>query len=399
MTTLPIVKLASGKEVSARHRHPWIFSGALAEKPADLANGALVTVAAASGQPLGVGTYSKHSSIAVRLLSFGEAVIDEAWLRGRLRRAAEVRALHGYAPGGATSGYRLVFGEADGLPGLVVDRYEDVLVLQISTAGMDLLKPLIVNALAAEFQPRCIFERSDLAVRKEEQLPDVAGPLQGEDPGLVEFQENGWRFLADVAHGQKTGYFLDQKDLRLAVSSFAAGRKTLNLFSYTGAGSIAALKGGAASVLNVDGSAAALELCPRQAELNGLKTADISSETADVFQYLATKTEPEFDMVLLDPPALIKSRKDAEEGKKAYHFLNRAALRLVRDGGILATSSCSHFLSEEDLLFVLRRASIQAGVELSVLASIRQSADHPRSVYFPENDYLKSFICLVRRTG
>jgi len=397
MTTLPLVKLASGKEVSARHRHPWIFSGALAEKPDDLPNGALVTVAAASGQPLGVGTYSKHSSIAVRLLSFGEAVIDEAWLRSQMRRAAELRAVHGYAPGGATSGYRLVFGEADELPGLVVDRYEDVLVLQTSTAGMELLKPLVVKALDAEFQPRCIFERSDLAVRKEELLPEAIGPLLGMDPGVVEFKENGWRFLADVTAGQKTGFFLDQKDLRLAVSRFAAGRKTLNLFSYTGAGGVAAMKGGATSILNVDSSAPAHEIGSRQAALNDIKAADFTSETADIFQYLATKTEAEFDLVLLDPPALIKSRKDAEEGRKAYHFLNRAALRLVRDGGILATSSCSHFLSEEDLLFVLRRASIQAGVELSVLASVRQSPDHPRSVYFPENDYLKSFICLVRR--
>jgi len=399
MSNLPQVKLASGKEVSARHRHPWIFSGAIAEKPDDLPNGALVTVLAASGQPLGVGTYSKHSSIAVRLLSFGEAAIDGAWLRGKLSRAAELRAVHGYAPGGSTSGYRLVFGEADGLPGLVVDRYEDVLVLQISTAGMDSLKPLVVEALSEEFKPRCIFERSDLGIRREEQLSEAVGPLLGADPGLVEFRENDWRFLADVAGGQKTGFFLDQKDMRRAVSRFAAGRKTLNLFSYTGAGGVAAMKGGAASVLNVDSSGPALELGVKQAALNGIKAAAFTSETADVFQYLAAKTEAEFDLVLLDPPALIKSRKDADEGKKAYHFLNRAALRLVRDGGILATSSCSHFLSEEDLMFVLRRASIQAGVELSVLASVRQSPDHPRSVYFPENDYLKSFICLVRRAG
>ena len=399
MSTLPVVKLGPGKEVSARHRHPWIFSGALAEKPDDLPNGALVTVAAASGQSLGVGTYSRHSSIAVRLLSFGDAVIDEAWLRGRLRRAADLRAVHGYGPGASISGYRLIFGEADGLPGLVVDRSEDVLVLQISTAGMELLKPLIVNALAAEFRPRCIFERSDLAVRREEQLPEANGPLQGDDPGLVEFKENDWLFLADVAHGQKTGFFLDQKDLRRTVSRFAAGRETLNLFSYTGAGGVAAMKGGAVSVLNVDSSEPALALGSRQAESNGIKAADFTSETADVFQYLAAKTEAEFGLVMLDPPALIKSRKDAEEGKKAYHFLNRAALRLVSDGGIFVTSSCSHFLSEEDLMFVLRRASIQAEAELSILASVRQSADHPRSVYFPENDYLKSFVCLVRRPG
>lgn len=396
MSAYPIVTLKRGKEASARHRHPWIFSGAL-EKAEGLEHGALVTVQAADGSPLGVGTYSSRSAIAVRLFAFGEAVIDAAWLAQRFREAEARRQLLGYGLGTSTDGYRVIFGEADGVPGLVVDRFTDVLVVQISTAGLNRLKNDVVESLRQVFAPRAIYERSDLPSRRDEGLPEVCGPLYGEAPELVEFHEYGRHCLASPVGGQKTGFFLDQKDLRQAIGRLARGRRMLNLFSYTGTQAVAALAGGAVSAHNVDVSVAALELVARQAELNNLPTDGLTVEEADVFQWLSEDHAERYDLVAVDPPALIKSAKDAEAGRKAYHFLNRAALRLVEDDGIFVTSSCSHYLTEEDLAFVLRRASIQAGVVLDIMQVVHQAPDHPLSVYFPESSYLKSFICRVRR--
>lgn len=393
----PTLTIKPGREASAEHRHPWLFSGALAGGAKDTTHGDLVRVTDERGRVLGVGTYSAKTAIAVRLFEFGEATIDAAWFAARFQEAEARRVALGYGPGQATDGYRLVFGEADGCPGLVIDRYGEVFVLQISTAGAERLRPAILAALLQVFRPIAVIDRSDLGVRQEEGLPETKGILHGGDPGPVEFRENGWRFLADVLNGQKTGFFLDQKDLRRFLSNFASGRKGLNLFSYTGAGGIAALHGGAASVHNVDSSEAALAGCRRHAELNGFEPDRFTTEDADIFQWLSAKTETAYGLVALDPPALIKSQRDADEGRKAYHFLNRAALRLATDGALFVTSSCSRFLPEEDLAFILRRASVQAGVRLDVLGVVRQSPDHPLSVYFPESAYLKSFVCLVRR--
>lgn len=392
----PIVTLKPGKETTVQFRHPWIFSGALQDK-SEAAHGGLVQVATARGEVLGVGTYNSHSTIAVRMLAYEDAEITQSWFEGRLRVAQQARELLGYGPGTETTGYRVVFGEADGLPGLVVDRYEDVFVFQISTAGMDALREMIIGSIGVVFSPRSIIERSDLAIRSEEGLQPNSGARFGEAVEQVMFKEHGRVSVAEVLHGQKTGFFLDQKDVRCAIQKVAHGREVLNLFSYSGAAGVAAIQGGAQHVHHIDSSDAALQLCMKHAELNQIAGTAFSTENADVFGWLGSQTEPRYDMVIMDPPALIKSQKDLEEGKKAYHFLNRAALRLVRDGGIFVTSSCSHFLSEEDLRFLLRRASVQSGVELHVLSIIHQSPDHPQSVYFPESGYLQSFVCLVHR--
>ncbi|MBI1908279.1 class I SAM-dependent rRNA methyltransferase [Candidatus Uhrbacteria bacterium] len=393
----PTVTIHAEKSANAVFRHPWIFSGAIAEKEPGAVHGSLITLRDPKGRVLGTGTFSATSSIAVRLLDFGEATIDAAWLVSRFREADQRRRLMGYGPGTDTDtdGYRVVFGESDGMPGLVVDRYGDVLVVQIATAGMDALRDAIIVALQDVFAPRAIVERSDLSARKDEKLGDVVQLLAGNDPGLVPFHEHGLAFQADAVRGQKTGFFLDQKDLRQAVRTLAKDRRVLNLFSYSGASGIAAMQGGAVRVHNVDASEPALEGCLSQARLNGIAEDAFTTEQADVFQWLGSQ-EGSYGIVVADPPALIKSAKDAEEGKKAYHFLNRAAIRLVENGGILVTSSCSRFLPEEDFAFILRRASIQAGKRLSILKTIHQSSDHPLSIYFPEAEYLKSFVCEVR---
>lgn len=337
---------------------------------------------------------------------------------------------YGFSANTKTTAYRLIFGESDNIPGLVVDRYEDTFVIQISTLGTDLLRDLIIKALIKVFKPKCIVERSDMPSRKEEGVEPLIKIQYGKlgtdaktltaakissksksrsnienqsqskiptNPPLIEFTENGYKFCADVLRGQKTGFFLDQKDLRKAIAPLSKDKKVLNLFSYSGSFGVIALKNKAKHVTNVDVSEEALALCERNAKLNKIPKTKYSTEKADVFQWLSTRKDPEFDMVIIDPPALIKSNKDKDEGIKAYHFLNRASLRLVKDNGIFVTSSCSHYLTDDDFSLILKKAGIQAGVTLSILAKITQSPDHPISLYFPESEYLKSYICLVSR--
>lgn len=394
----PIVKIKKGRDATVFWEHPWIFSGAIEYTPGELSHGCLVGVEGSDGKILGVGTYSRSSSISVRMIEFADTIIDEAWWLNKVQSADEQRTLLGYGPKTETTGYRVLFGEADGVPGLVVDRYENILVIQISTAGAEQMKPWILSALKKVFKPKAIVERSDLFVRREENLSEFKNVLEGKITKPIEFLENGLSFTADVLNGQKTGFFTDQKNLRLAMEKFVKGRKVLDTFCYSGAAGVYALRGKAKSVSFLDSSADALALCEAHVALNFPKNkTPIETIEEDAFNYIGNSKENRWDMILLDPPGLIKSSKDAEAGKKAYHFLNRAALRALPDKGILVTSSCSHFLSEDDFVFLLRRAAVQAGVKLHILESVRQSPDHPDSLTFPEARYLKSFIALVRK--
>jgi 23S rRNA (cytosine1962-C5)-methyltransferase len=393
----PILTLKAGKEGALGFLHPWVFSGALQAIPRGIDQGGIVRVENQYGQILGTGTYSAHSMIAVRVFDFADCILDQEWFTVRIRRAEKRRCWFDLGVGDPAAGYRVVFGETDGVPGLVVDRYADVLVLQIATAGVEALKEPIVQALIDYFAPRAIIERSDLPVRREEGLEEAVGVLYGEDVDRIEFREGELRFVADVKLGQKTGFFLDQRELRRSSMRYAAGREVLNLFSYTGSFAVATLRAGARSVHNIDGSQSALDLIAAQLKLNQLATSSMTTECTDVFNWLSMHGEPSYDMIIVDPPALIKSHRDVETGSKAYHFLNRAALRLMRADGIFVTSSCSSHYTEDDFAVMLRRASVQAGVTLDILETIRQPADHPISMYFPESLYLKSFICQVRR--
>ncbi len=383
----PVVQLKAGREASVGFRHPWIFSGAIEEVPDGLTAGSFVYIADRNERIIGTGSYEGDANIAVRVFDFSEVTIDEPWILRALEVAHSRRVLLGYGPDTNSTGYRLVFSEADSLPGLVIDRYADVLVLQTSTAGMRTLLPIILVVCKKLFAPQAIVDKSN----------SIGEVLHGTIDGNVEFLEHGMKFAADVIHGQKTGFYLDQKDLRQIVAGYAKDKNILNLFSYTGATSITALLGGAANAHNVDESEVALEQCKIHAEINGLDSASMTYEHADVFSWLNNTKEPAYDMVIVDPPALTKTKKDKEAAAKAYHFLNRAAMRLVNDGGIFVTSSCSHFFTEDDLAFTLRRASVQAGVQLDVLHAVHQAPDHPISLYWPEGLYLKSFICRVRR--
>jgi len=390
----PTIQLKTGKEASVGFRHPWVFSGAIEKIPSDVQHGDLVHVVDRNERVIGTGTYSKTSSIAVRVFEFKETKIDLKWFEQKISEAFDRRKIIILKD---TTAFRVVFGESDGIPGLIIDKYEGVIVFQIATMGMDQLRDEIIEAIKTVFLPQVIVERSDVSVRKEEKLEPITKVHFGKLGGPVFFKENGLLFIADVLEGQKTGFFLDQKDLRKWLIGHAVSGSVLNLFSYSGGTGIAAIKGGADSVHNVDGSAEALALCDEHIKLNKISKTKFTIEKSDVFDFLNTHSDSRYSVVIMDPPALIKSNRDVEEGKKAYHFLNRAAMRLVEDGGLFITSSCSHFLSEEDMAFMLRRASVQAGIQLDILAVIRQSADHPLSVYFPEAAYLKSFVCRVHR--
>lgn len=393
----PTLTIIPGREISITSRHPWIFSGSLEKPSQDIPSGAVVSVTDSGGRIVATGTYSARSLIMVRVFEFGDAVIDKEMVCRRIREADQRRRLLGFGQDNLTTAYRVIFGESDHLPGLTVDRYGDVFVFQLSTAGMDNLRDLVIDGLIEVFDPAVIYERSDLPARVEEGLDLSSGFRRGDGSGTVEFTEHGRRYLANYQSGQKTGFFLDQRDLRQEIYRLASGRKTLDLFSYTGAGGIAAMAGGAEEVAFVDASRGALEICRKQIELNGIDPARADERCSDIFQWLGSRVKPEYDMVLLDPPALIKSRRHAEAGRKGYHFLNRAVMRIINDGGILVTSSCSAFFTEADFAITLRRAAEQAGVELNLLKTIRQSPDHPLSLTFPESFYLKSFICEIRR--
>lgn len=393
----PRIQIKKGRQSSVLTGHPWIFTGALKRPENPVEHGAPVQVIDEAGTVIATGTYSARTSIAVRVFAFSSLEITASWLKARIEEADSRRKLLGFGLGPADTAYRLVFGESDGLPGLVVDRFGEVLVMQIATAGMDRLRPLVLECLVDLFSPVAIYEKSDSPSRTEEGLPPVAACHHGSLPDPVIFQHGGARYVADIVQGQKSGFFLDQRNLRLEIGRLASGRSVADVFSYTGSAGLTALRSGAANVVFVDSSERALDLCRQHAVMNDVSEDRISTEEADVFQWLGSQAEPRYDLMILDPPALIKSRKHIDQGRKGYHFINRAALRLLRDGGILVTSSCSVHFTMEDMRVTLRRAAMQLGVDLHLLMTVGQSEDHPVALNFPESAYLKSFICQVKR--
>lgn len=393
------VILKPKKDTPVRAGHPWIFSEALAEDITDAALGELVEVFSYEGASLGQGTWNGRTSIRVRMLSRdAKERIDAAFFvhRFKLLDAWKKPRL----PAG-TTGYRLVHAEADGLPGLIVDRYADVFVFQLHTAGMERLRETVIEALADAFNPRAIVERSDLDVRRVEGLNDMPhGLRRGELSGPVAFTESGLTFLADVLEGQKTGFFLDQREARMTVGKLAAGKRVLNLFSYTGGFSLHAAKGGASFVMSADVSHAALELGERIFRENGLDPDDekrCAFLEADVFDLLdggPVQGGP-YGLIVCDPPALAKSASHLPQALKAYTSLNASCFGQLGPGGILVTSSCSGRVDPEEFRSLLRIAAGRARRDVRVLDWITQPADHAERLAFPEGRYLKTAILEV----
>ncbi|MEW6594615.1 MAG: class I SAM-dependent methyltransferase [Thermodesulfobacteriota bacterium] len=387
--------LKKGRDKSVRHRHPWIFSGAIAQVEGDPAPGETVAVQAADGTPLGWGAWSPESQITVRLWSTDPAaVIDEKFFRSRL-----IQALASRPP--LTNGdnaQRLVNGEPDGLPGLIVDRYADFLVCQVFSAGTEHWKNAIAGLLQELTGCTGIYERSEAEVRDKEGLPRCCGRLAGaEPPPLIEISEGGFRYQVDIRQGHKTGFYLDQRDNRARVARYCKDAAVLNCFAYSGGFSVAALGSGARDVENIDSSAAALALARQNIALNGFAEERARFTEGDVFRVLRRYVEEgkTFDVVVLDPPKFIESRRHLERASRGYKDINLLAFRLLNPGGILATFSCSGLMDRDLFERTVAYAALDAGREARVLEWLDQAADHPAALHFPEGKYLKGLICRV----
>ncbi|MBI4457736.1 class I SAM-dependent rRNA methyltransferase [Candidatus Uhrbacteria bacterium] len=389
----PLITLKEGRDRTARAGHPWIFSGAIEPAKSELGAAGVVDVQDAAGVFLCRGLFSPSSMMAVRALTARQdEMVNGEFYERRIKTALALR--EQLFPVKHTNAYRLINSEGDFLPGLVVDRYADILVVQISTAGMESQREKIVAALTRVVAPAGIYERSDMGARREEKLGDQVGVLFGEVPDQVEILENGARFMVDVKNGQKTGFYLDQKENRRRLAELTKGKRVLNCFSYTGGFSVAAALAGAAQVTSVDSSRPALELAEGNFKMNGLDPEQHEFIVADMFEFLEDMKngQKKWDVIVLDPPAFVKSRQDITGGLKAYTQINELAMRCLTPGGILATFSCSHHVGLDAFSNMVHIAASRANRAMQILETRFAAADHPVSVHFPEGHYLKGYI-------
>jgi 23S rRNA (cytosine1962-C5)-methyltransferase len=370
--------------------HPWVFSQAFVSIPDGIQPGEPVQLRSEDGSFLALGYFSSYSQITVRLWGYDESEkIDENFFARRIEEAYTLRRQYVEKPG--TNAYRLINGENDLLPGLIVDKYADYLVVQFHTRGIEHWKQDIIAGLEKILKPKGIYERSDVSVRKIEMLEETSGLIFGNVPALITIEENGFTFLVDVRRGQKTGFFLDQRDKRQAFMRYTKGRATLNCFSYTGGFTVYALAGGASTVVNVDTSASALELAQENIKLNGLDIGKCTFICDDVKKYLRDTTET-FNAIVLDPPAFVKDRRKKHEGITGYKTINERALKALSKNGVLVTCSCSAHLTLEEFRYLLSEVGGKLKRPLSILETYAHGIDHPRLLPFTEGDYLKCFI-------
>jgi 23S rRNA (cytosine1962-C5)-methyltransferase len=379
--------LKQGKERVVANRHPWIFAGAIARErgPEDAAVADLID---GQGRRLASGLYSEHSQIRMRALAFEPEIFSEELLTDRIERAIDRRKSI-LSP--STTAARLIHSEGDDLSGLVVDRYGDFLAVEITTAGLERLRDVISGVLGRLLRPRGIFFKNDLPVRKLERI-DIAPKWSGSGDPNGTILENGLHFFVDARDGQKTGFFLDQRDNRQLVRSLSGGKSLLNLFSYTGAFGVYASAGGATAVEQVDVSAPAIEGAKKNHELNF--QAGIELRVADAFDYVR-KTSARWDLVVCDPPAFAKSRGEIDRAARGYKDINLHALRLINRGGSLLTFSCSGHMSMDLFQKVLFAAAVDAGRRVSFVRRLTAGPDHPVSLYCPEGEYLKGLLIEV----
>ena len=389
-----MIVLKRGREKSLRRRHPWIFSGALDKVEGNPASGDTVEVRSADGHTLALAAWSPQSQIRARVWSFDASVrIDAAFLRARIERAVALRSALPAAR--HTNAMRLVHGESDGLPGLVVDRYADVLVAQFLSAGAERWREPILDALAKSTGCEAIYERSDAEVRTIEGLASRSAFARGNrDARRCPIIEYGLNFRVDVEAGQKTGFFLDQRENRQRVRALAAGREVLDCFAYTGGFSIAALAGGAKRVLALESSAPALEVARENLAANALDAARLEFAQADVFAHLRQLRDrgSAFDLIVLDPPKFAPTAALATNAARAYKDINLLALKLLKAGGLLATFSCSGGVSAELFQSIVAGAAVDAGADAKIIERFGAAADHPVALNFPEGEYLKGLL-------
>ncbi len=399
----PILTITKKGEAAIKKGHPWVYDAEIMQTFGETENGCLVDVVSTRGSYLGTGFLSTNSKIRVRVLSSNanESFSPAFWER-RLKYAIDYRKT---VMGDDFSCCRLVFGEADGLPGLTVDRFSDIIVTQVLSYGMDKIKDMIYNSLIKILREggeeiSGLYERNDVAIRELEGLEQYKGwyeAIPHPESTVTEICENGIKYLVDVENGQKTGFFLDQKYNRLAVSKIAKGKKVLDCFTHTGSFALNAAMGGAEHVTAVDVSKTAVEMAKANAERNGLdgRMDFLAADVFDLLPELEAKGGKPYDFIVLDPPAFTKSRKTVRSAERGYKEINYRAMKLLPRGGYLATCSCSHFMKNELFVKMLHDAAADAGVQLKQIEARQQACDHPVLWNVPETDYLKFYIFQV----
>ncbi len=389
------ITLNPNREKSLLRRHPWVFASAIKSMDEEPASGATVDLLSSEGQFLARASYSPISQIRARVWTFEDEPVDKEFFRRKIKAAVEVR--QRLKVESHSNAYRLIHAESDGIPGLIVDRYDNVLVLQSLTAGSESWKETIADLLVKATGLQNIYERSDADVRELEGLKPVTGILRGT---ITNYQlpiiEYDLKFNVDIQHGHKTGFYLDQRHNRHRVGKFAEGRDVLNCFCYTGGFSIHALANGAKSVLSVDSSADALSLLEENIALNNLPADRHTSLEGDVFQLLRKFRDANrsFDMIILDPPKFAPTAAHAEKASRAYKDINLLAFKLLRHGGMLFTYSCSGGIDAALFQKIVASAALDAGVDATIIEHLSQGSDHPVSLHFPEGAYLKGLVCV-----
>ncbi|MGP0920770.1 23S rRNA (cytosine(1962)-C(5))-methyltransferase RlmI [Serratia sp. CY81166] len=389
--------LAKGREKSLLRRHPWVFSGAVQRVEGKALSGETIDILDSQGKWLARGAYSPESQIRARVWTFqqDEEINIDFFIR-RLQQAQSWRDWVAQRDG--LDGYRLIAGESDGLPGITIDRFQNFLVLQLLSAGAEYQRPALLSALQHCYPECSIYDRSDVAVRKKEGLQLAQGPVLGDlPPELLPITEHGMKLLVDIQQGHKTGFYLDQRDSRLAARNYSAGRRVLNCFSYTGAFAVSALMGGCAQVISVDTSQAALDIARQNVELNKLDLNKAEFVRDDVFQLLRNyRAQGEkFDLIIMDPPKFVENKNQLASACRGYKDINMLALQLLNPGGILLSFSCSGLMPTDLFQKILADAAVDAGRDVQFIEQFRQAADHPVIATYPEGLYLKGFACRV----
>lgn len=388
--------LHKGKEKAAWQLHPWIFSGAIKNVDGIPANGSVVKVFNIDKEFIAYGVYNAHSRVAVRLLEWNQQhPVDEMWWRNRIRRAVELRT---HLLTDRNNTVRLIFAEADFLPGLIVDKYGDFLSVQIHSSGVEAVKIVVVDELIQLLQPKGIYERSDLNARQHEGLPDTNGLLYGDVPAeFVDVIENDIRYQINIIEGQKSGFYCDQRDNRSLTAQYVKGKRVLDCFCYSGGFTLNAFKAGASSIVSVDSSALAMETLHKNIVLNGFDGIKHTAVQADVNKHLRQLGEEgeKFDVIILDPPKYAPSRSALTKAARAYKDLNRRALLLLESGGLLATFSCSGAMDIDTFKQVIAWAALDAGKEVQFIRQFNQPEDHPIRASFPESEYLKGLLVRI----
>lgn len=389
------IVLKTERDKHVRNKHPWVFMGAILSYPS-FENGEILPVVTASGSFIGYGYFNKGQSISGRMFSFETQVADPKELFvENIKSAIALRNTALESQKDETTAYRLINGEGDDLPGLIVDRYGDVLVIQINVLGVEKLKPLILETLQTETGLSLIYEKSSTQTRRKEGLQEFEGWLLGEKEQPFFVQEHGLKFSVAVTGMQKTGFFLDQREMRQLVRSYSKDKTVLNCFSYTGGFSVYALAGGAKKVDSVDLSAPAVEGAKVNVELNGFSGTENGFFAQDVLSYFRDQKDTEYDFIILDPPAFAKKSSDIINASRGYRDINRAALEKLPKGGLLLTSSCSSHIDSNMFQTIVFQAAKDAKRKVKILSYHVLAADHPVNLFYPEGDYLKSLLLYV----